>query len=707
MPSSNNTTLLAATAFLLLGIAHKSDAGIGAIGGDGFDYPEGDVVGRDGGRGWDANNLSHCHTFTHSDWDVISGTVRVAAGALVTDGSGAQREFNGPGSGSLEPSDELAGSIRAEGSLYFKVEMLLGAGAQWGGMSSREFGYGRLSFGVPDSVGLTGEREFGIEIEGAATEHSGIIPVAGQSYTLAAKIDFDNDLLSLWVDPDLGAEEDASRPAATLTYAGDDWVSAVGLASVGEVAWDKLAIGCRWEELRGWSKLGNDIDGEADRDSFVESIAFSADGRILAVGASGDGDNGSSSGHVRVFAWAGSDWMQLGVDINGEGERDLFGRALALSADGSRLAVGAPGNDGNGSDSGHVRVFSWDGKGWIQLGADIDGEAGNEGSGTALAMTADGSRLAIGAPGSNGDNLPNSGLVRVYSWDGSFWVPLGNNIHGENENDGSGGAVALSADGMRLAVGAVFFRDTAGQVRVFQWDGGDWSPLGEGIEGEGDFAAFGGSVALSTDGSIVAAGAIGGSGNGPDPGYARVYAWNGSTWVQRGADIDGEAESDFSGRSVGLSGDGLTLAVGAPNNDGNGRDSGHVRLFRWGGDTWAQLGSDIDGEGQGDAAGTAALSADGSRLAVGSLTRSGKVRVYGDRFFAEPANAGPLILSVRTTEDGTTLTWTNFAPPGCSYEIEKSIDGRIWIHHSYVTDTWETIGRVTDREFFRVRAKSP
>jgi len=48
---------------------------------------------------------------------------------------------------------------------------------------------------------------------------------------------------------------------------------------------------------------------------------------------------------------------------------------------------------------------------------------------------------------------------------------------------------------------------------------------------------------------------------------------------QIGADIDGEADFDYSGWSVSLSADGTTVAIGATDNDGNGGDSGHVRIF--------------------------------------------------------------------------------------------------------------------------------
>jgi hypothetical protein len=54
---------------------------------------------------------------------------------------------------------------------------------------------------------------------------------------------------------------------------------------------------------------------------------------------------------------------------------------------------------------------------------------------------------------------------------------------------------------------------------------------------------------------------------------------------------------------VALSHDGMILAIGAPGNSGaNGINSGHVRVYRFSGVDWLQLGDDIDGEAAGDSA---------------------------------------------------------------------------------------------------------
>ncbi len=76
------------------------------------------------------------------------------------------------------------------------------------------------------------------------------------------------------------------------------------------------------------------------------------------------------------------------------------GRAasVSLSSDGSRVAIGARGNDGAGSDAGHVCIYEFDGASWTQFGADIDGEAAGDWSGWSVSLSSDGSRVAMGPP---------------------------------------------------------------------------------------------------------------------------------------------------------------------------------------------------------------------------------------------------------------------------------------------------------------------
>jgi FG-GAP repeat len=99
--------------------------------------------------------------------------------------------------------------------------------------------------------------------------------------------------------------------------------------------------------------------------------------------------------------------------VNGEAAGDLSGNSVSLSSDSTRVAIGAPGNNGNGTISGHVRVYEESGGSWTQIGSDIDGEAWGDISGVFVSLSSDGTRVAIGAPRNDG-NGTKSGHVRVY-----------------------------------------------------------------------------------------------------------------------------------------------------------------------------------------------------------------------------------------------------------------------------------------------------
>ena len=104
----------------------------------------------------------------------------------------------------------------------------------------------------------------------------------------------------------------------------------------------------------------------------------------------------------------------MGQDIDGEAASDYSGRSVSLSSDGTRVAIGAPFNDGNGSNSGHTRIWEWNGSTWTQISQDIDGEAANDQSGRSVSLSSDGTRVAIGAPFNDSGNGSVAGHTRVY-----------------------------------------------------------------------------------------------------------------------------------------------------------------------------------------------------------------------------------------------------------------------------------------------------
>ena len=361
-----------------------------------------------------------------------------------------------------------------------------------------------------------------------------------------------------------------------------------------------------------WNKLGADIIGKVAGDESGTSISVSADGTIVAIGAR---SNTSNRGTVCVYKYNDISWNQLGSDINGEASSDYSGQSVSISANGRVVAIGANMNDGSGNllpDSGHVRIYEFNGSSWVQRGADIDGEANDDQSGISVSLSEDGSIVAIGAimNDGSGNALSNSGHVRVYKYNSSKsdpqltnqslstfgpagWDRLGGDIDGEAVNDQSGFSVSLSVDGTIVAIGAIFNDGTSGtvdtsnnmgHVRVYRYN------------------------ASKTDPQLTNQG---------------LTTFGPAGWDRLGSDIDGEVAADQSGFSLSLSADGSTVAIGAPLYDASGvSNSGRVRVFAWNGTSWGQRGENINGvalnENVGD---SVSLSADGSILSVTSFMK--------------------------------------------------------------------------------------
>ena len=229
-------------------------------------------------------------------------------------------------------------------------------------------------------------------------------------------------------------------------------------------------------------------------------------------------------------------WDQIGNDIDGEKIDDYSGASIELSSDGSVIAVGANANDGSyGRDlyPGHVRIYQNINNVWNQVGSDIDGESAKDMSGWSVSLSSDGSVVVIGAPYNDGENKENSGQVRIYQNINNVWNQVGSDIDGEGIGDESGWSVDLSADGSVVAIGAIGNRSDRGRVRIYQNNNDTWTQIGADIDGEGSFDIFGKSVAISSDGSVIAIGAYGNDDNGYNSGqqgFIRIITTLDSDW---------------------------------------------------------------------------------------------------------------------------------------------------------------------------------
>ncbi|WP_124512581.1 integrin [Acidovorax sp. FJL06] len=322
-----------------------------------------------------------------------------------------------------------------------------------------------------------------------------------------------------------------------------------------------------------------DIMGYYVRDpqSFGSSVAVSADGNLVAVGAPGEGSkatgiNGDQSDNSAIRSGAvytytrssgaggGSTWAHQAY-LKASDTNSLrwkhFGESIALSGDGTTLAVGAPtesggatginGNqqDQSASSSGAVYVFTQGSNGWGQQAyVKASNTAANDRFGLKLTLSADGNTLAVGAqdesasgtginnpPGAR--TLARAGAVYLFTRSSGAW---GQQAYLKASNTGQdhwyGSSLALSADGNTLAVGAMAEASSA-----------------KGINGR------------QADNSAGGAGA------------AYLYNRTGGTWSQRAyLKASNTDAGDLFGASIALSGDGTTLAVGATGEDSLSKD---------------------------------------------------------------------------------------------------------------------------------------
>ena len=201
---------------------------------------------------------------------------------------------------------------------------------------------------------------------------------------------------------------------------------------------------------------------------FGEVIAMS--GQYLGVGAWRDFEKGDESGSVYLYyRTVQGPWNQIIKLLAADGAAgDAYGQALAV--DGHALAVGAPGDDDNGVNSGSVYMYTLSGP-TPTLKTKIAPSDGYLDDGFGSALTISGTLCAIGSP--NDDDLGDmSGSVYLYRQDTSSGVwNLLQKIRGHNgqQEDLFGAAVDLS--GQTLVVGAYgSSRTYAGAAEIFSWN---------------------------------------------------------------------------------------------------------------------------------------------------------------------------------------------------------------------------------------------
>jgi hypothetical protein len=385
--------------------------------------------------------------------------------------------------------------------------------------------------------------------------------------------------------------------------------------------------------LNAQIQIGQDIDGDHEFERSPSSLSM-PDPNTLAIGSQDYDGNDQNRGRVRVFERDGNSWVQKGEDIIGEAPNDFFGSSVSMP-DANTVGIGAVYNDAAGSNAGHVRVFTWNGNNWIQKGEDIDGETASNYFGEAVSMP-DPNTIAIAAPINDGATVSNGGHVRIFDWDGESWVQRGEDIDGQEFAEHSGRSISMPSVNV-VAIGAPLNQEIefhAGKVRVFEWNGTEWTQKGSTLEGENEEDYFGNDISMP-DENTIAIGAYGyddGQLNSYNYGLARVFSWDGGTWIQKGDDILGEEINDRAGASVFMPNENI-LAVAAPRHSTNFANEGQVRIFSWTGTEWVVIG-EVTGESDADLSGFKIAMGDENTIAIGSQQNAdggqeaGHVRVY-------------------------------------------------------------------------------
>jgi len=319
-------------------------------------------------------------------------------------------------------------------------------------------------------------------------------------------------------------------------------------------------------------------DGLYEGDNFGFALALSADGNTAIVGMRG---RNSYTGAASVFTKTGGTWSETVKLTARDGvEGDFFGVSVALSADGNTALVGAYSAHGR---TGAAYVFAQvNGGGWLQRSQLLaaDGRAG-ESFGSAVALNADGTLAAVGAP-----NAGDMGVTYLFSKGDNGWGAQARLTSSAAQvKDAFGASVSISGDGTMLLVGATGRGTNTGTVYVFgRGSGNDWAQTGQLSAGDGaagDF--FGWSVAMSADGTAAV---IGTPNRAMYRGTAYLFSRGETSWSQSAAlsVSDGGANDRF-GNSVAISGDGGVVIVGAPNKN---RQTGTAYVF-------GRIGSGRDG----------------------------------------------------------------------------------------------------------------
>lgn len=275
---------------------------------------------------------------------------------------------------------------------------------------------------------------------------------------------------------------------------------------------------------------------------------------------------------------------------------DNFGIRVSISADGTRLVVGAYFADPSGlSAAGKAYIYVKTNGVWVQEAVlTASNKATNDYFGVGVSMCADGTRVAIGAYNKTVGGLASAGAVYVFSRSGSTWTQEAILTASDKAAaDQLGQGLAIDATGTRVVAGALESgANNAGAAYVFSRSGTVWAQEAKLTASDGasiDYLGLSASITANGDRVLVSSyGAdVGGT---ADAGAAYVFVRSGTSWTQEAKlSASDKAVSDNFSFRVNISSDGTRAIIGAHNADPSGvASAGKAYIFIRSGSTWSE-----------------------------------------------------------------------------------------------------------------------
>jgi len=334
----------------------------------------------------------------------------------------------------------------------------------------------------------------------------------------------------------------------------------------------------------GWTQEARLVaSNEPANKWFGNSVAISANGSTIVVGAGNYNINPNVAGSAYIFLRTGTTWTQVSKLAPNDGKKgDCFGGSVAISADGARVAIGAMWEDlGNTPRAGAVYIFSRSAYVWSQEAKLVASDRTSFANfGNSVSISGNGDKVIIGEYESKSQEIYRAGAAYIFSRNGVNWAQESKLVASDKAaNDTFGYSVSISGDGSRVAIGSpncdIENAGCAGAVYVFSHDNVTWVQEAKLTANDGNaYDNFGWSVSMSSDGARVAIGVRCSSpADVVKAGAAYIFSWDGTMWSHKSKLVAGDKSiNDFFGHSIAISSNGARVVIGALkstcNNDG-------------------------------------------------------------------------------------------------------------------------------------------